>query len=625
MCADRMRTHAGSTSRARERIGHRNMITRRVFALLLVASLAGPVSAKSYHFGQVEMTVIVQQDGSMHVTESWEYVFSGDFHYAYRTMTLARGTDIRNFVVSEPNQRYVEQPGESPGSYNVSTGSDFRATWYYQANDERRTFALDYDVLGAVIKHADYAELYWQFIGKDCDVPADSAHVGVTLPGSIPSSEIRVWSHGALWGFNSKADGRADITCRSLPAHTMFEGRVLFPTNYIAASPRQDNRTVLSSILSEEGQWAQDANRRRVAARIMLGLPAGITLFGIAIFIVLYVGFGREYRLDNPPQYMREPLDGWTPNQVGYLWKWGSLNAQDLTATVMDLVRRGALKLEVRKEPHPILGGLLGESLKDTHCLEWVAGYDAELKTSERYLIEDMIFRLHRPGDTISIEDFAKDAKAQPSASYARFKEWKAQAEVEAERTPVVDTDSKFAMAGAIAVGVLMFLSTFLLAHATQAPMAILPAFVGFVLIPASVLAIRRRNPIAAIALHQWQAFRRYLTDFSQLKSYPPPAVVLWEQYLVFAVTLGVADEVIRQFRELYPHMPADQQTGVFSNWMVDGGNPLSSIGSMESAFSSFGEAISTATSSFSSASGGGGGSSGGGGGGGGGGGAGAG
>jgi uncharacterized membrane protein len=600
------------------------MVSRRVSALLLLICLAGPASAKSYHFGQVEVDATVRQDSSMHVRESWEYVFSGDFHYAYRTMRLPRGTDIRNFIVSESGRNYVEQPGDSPGSYNISSGGYFRATWYYQASDESRTFTLDYDIVGAVVKHADYAELYWQFIGEDCDVAADSAHVSIRLPGSIPSGEIRVWSHGALWGFNSKRDGQADITCRSLPAHTMLEGRVLFPTGYILASPRHDGRTVLRPILSEEGQWAQDANRKRAAARVMLGLPAGITLFGILIFVVLYVGFGREYRLDNPPQYLREPLDGWTPNQVGYIWKWGSLNAQDLTATVMDLVRRGALKLIVRKEPHPILGGLLGDSMKDAHYLEWVADYKGELRSSEQYLIRDMLFRMRAPGDMISLEEFAKEGRAQPSESYARFKEWKAQAQVEAERTPVVDTDSKFAMAGGIGIGALMFLSTFLLAHATQAPVAMLPAFVGFALIPASMAAIRRRNPIAAIALHQWQAFRRYLTDFSQLRSYPPPAVVLWEQYLVFAVTLGVADEVIRQFRELYPHMPTDQQTGVFSNWVVDGGNPLSSIGSMESAFSSFGEAISTATSSFSSASGGGGGSSGGGGGGGGGGGAGA-
>ena len=142
--------------------------------------------------------------------------------------------------------------------------------------------------------------------------------------------------------------------------------------------------------------------------------------------------------------------------------------------------------------------------------------------------------------------------------------------------------------------------------------------FIGFALIPASVVAIRRRNPEAAIALHHWQAFRRYLTDFSQLRTYPAPAVVLWEKCLVFAVTLGVAREVISQLRELYPHMAAaGAQSGVFSNWVVEGGNPLASMGAMESAFSSFSATLSTATSSFSSGSGGGGGFSGGGGGGG--------
>lgn len=50
----------------------------------------------------------------------------------------------------------------------------------------------------------------------------------------------------------------------------------------------------------------------------------------------------------------------------------------------------------------------------------------------------------------------------------------------------------------------------------------------------------------------KWQAFRRFLTDFSHLKDAPPPAIAVWEHYIPYAVTLGVAQEVLRQIPVVY-------------------------------------------------------------------------
>jgi len=49
------------------------------------------------------------------------------------------------------------------------------------------------------------------------------------------------------------------------------------------------------------------------------------------------------------------------------------------------------------------------------------------------------------------------------------------------------------------------------------------------------------------------EAFRTYLKDFSDLPNAPALAVVVWEQYLEWAVALGVADEVEKQVKALVP------------------------------------------------------------------------
>ena len=52
-----------------------------------------------------------------------------------------------------------------------------------------------------------------------------------------------------------------------------------------------------------------------------------------------------------------------------------------------------------------------------------------------------------------------------------------------------------------------------------------------------------------------WQAFRRFLTDFSNMDRAELPQLILWEHYLVYAVVLGVATEVIKQLPFVYPQV----------------------------------------------------------------------
>ena len=44
-----------------------------------------------------------------------------------------------------------------------------------------------------------------------------------------------------------------------------------------------------------------------------------------------------------------------------------------------------------------------------------------------------------------------------------------------------------------------------------------------------------------------WNAFKNFLKDFSRLDKAEIPSIILWEHYLVYAVSLGVAKEVIKQ------------------------------------------------------------------------------
>ena len=55
---------------------------------------------------------------------------------------------------------------------------------------------------------------------------------------------------------------------------------------------------------------------------------------------------------------------------------------------------------------------------------------------------------------------------------------------------------------------------------------------------------LRQRTPKGQRRIHEWLGVRNYLRDFSQLADAPAGHLVLWERYLVYAVALGVSDDL---------------------------------------------------------------------------------
>jgi hypothetical protein len=55
---------------------------------------------------------------------------------------------------------------------------------------------------------------------------------------------------------------------------------------------------------------------------------------------------------------------------------------------------------------------------------------------------------------------------------------------------------------------------------------------------------LRRRTNKGASDYRKWMAFKHFLRDFSRVGEWRPSAVVIWEDYLVYAIPLGVAHDV---------------------------------------------------------------------------------
>ncbi|MBQ6282496.1 MAG: DUF2207 domain-containing protein [Bacilli bacterium] len=114
------------------------------------------------------------------------------------------------------------------------------------------------------------------------------------------------------------------------------------------------------------------------------------------------------------------------------------------------------------------------------------------------------------------------------------------------------------------------------------------------------------------------QGLKQFFKEFSRINEKEPIEVKLWNEYLMFAQILGMADEVMKQFRKLYPEVLTEMENYNYNYDAFLFANSLSSEGvKAASAARSAAESYSSGGGGFSSG-GGGGGSFGGGGGGGG-------
>jgi len=102
--------------------------------------------------------------------------------------------------------------------------------------------------------------------------------------------------------------------------------------------------------------------------------------------------------------------------------------------------------------------------------------------------------------------------------------------------------------------------------------------------------------------LAKWSAFRRFLLHFSKLDRSTVPSLVVWEHYLVYAVVLGVAKQVIDQLALVFPRLEADPTFNQTSWSRMNAAQTALIINNMNTMTRSLNNTVSSASRTASSA-----------------------
>ena len=215
--------------------GRRHGVALLVGVVGLLVAASQVVDARSYALDAVTVVARVEPDGSLWIAETRTYTYDGRYSWADFRLPLDRVGSLSEFSLSDGDVEFVPSGGEEPGTYTVeSSAEEFYVRWHYVAEDEMRSFQLRYRISNAVRRHADVAELYYQFVGAINPQAIGRVHVDLELPQPATFGEVRAWAHGPLHGrVDFEASGRLAFDVTSLVPNQMWEARVTFPRAWV--------------------------------------------------------------------------------------------------------------------------------------------------------------------------------------------------------------------------------------------------------------------------------------------------------------------------------------------------------------------------------------------------------
>ncbi len=576
------------------------------------------LAAKDYSISDVTIQARLNADGSMDIKETRTYLFRGHFHWATYHLPTDRTGGVVDFTVGEESRAYSRGYQAAAGTYQYNeTSGVIDAKWFFDAEDETRVFTLSYRILDVVKLYQDAAVLYHKFVGTGWDKTSHQVSVTVYPPEPIDRKDVKVWAHGPLWGTIRITDnGSLVAEVQSLPAKTFWELRAIYPMSLFSKTMSVIPERVVAQILVEEKTWADEANKKREEWTKKQKTKKALTGYGRWVVLILsglgfwrviriYKRFGKKHKVSLPDTFYSELPSDVPPALLSHLMYRGQLGGRALVGTLLDLARRGFLKIE---EEMKTKKGIFGSSKKRLYTLQFSRDFHSEnkgsLKDFEESLLAFIFDDLAKGKDEI---DFTTLKKSR-SRFLSWFRQWKKEVQAMGKNQGYWEEDSLKASKKGMFVGLLLVAVTILSVISIGA-WAIVPGISAVVLMIVSGF-IPRRTPESELEVTKWKGLRKYLKKYHFRDSGSRFFLENIGRFLAYAVVLGLSAEVIKKMAELIP----EGQQSTYVPWYA-ANHPHADFSP-----AGFGEALSSlmtaATTTVSSASGTGGGASGGGGGG---------
>ena len=506
----------------------------------------------SYNVDNLRIEAYINPDGSVNVNELVQYDAYEINGILYNIDYKGYG-DLKNLrVFYEKDSEFIpaiNNNSQRRGTYSLKDRDDLREVkLYYPMRDTKKWFLFQYTLSQGVTVYNDIAQFNRKMVGRGWQTDIENIQIKIILPKNVNKEEIKAFGHGPLTGNVDIISGREILyTLKGYYSGEFVETNVLFPKSLIPNIKPSlvKNEDGYEKIMKMENKLADKADRERKFAQ-MRGTIGNIVFFlwgGWIIFVVAfnYVKNRKKYKVTNEyGEYFREAPDDFSP-AVGGSIAYRYVSPNQLLATVMDLVRRDIFEM-------------IEDRVNNKTILRKNSYDEKALKNYEKFVVDWYIDEIGN-GTEVSMEEIEENIRDRKNAiKFGRnYEKWESMVEKDLEKVGFEkEPVKKLPKALGMITGFLsMPLGPFLAAYFDNGKFIIF-TFVAFAMLNFTI-STRGKYTLEAEKLRaKWLAFKKFLVDYSNLEEAKLASIHIWEHYFVYAIALGVAEEVAKGYQKIF-------------------------------------------------------------------------
>ena len=478
---------------------------------LLICALAAVFAATAQEISDLDITVKVFADGSAHFTQVWDATVSSGTEFYIPVGNLGK-MSISNLQVSENGRQYISEGNgwkvkrslqEKAGRCGIVEKKDGVELCWGQGSMGRHIWTAEFDAANLVQGYDDYDGFNFMFVNPDI---GNIQNARVTIENATDGEEwssnnVKVWASG-FKGNIEVQDGKIICTTsesmsksRKIIIMARFDKDMLQP---VVANDKSFEKLQNKAFKGSDYTDDDDADFKKL---LLVMLPFILFGFAILIWFIWAYATGRTlskkiYGVNKVTGWWREPPQEGNLFASYYILDKGDIFQQhkfnkDLIGALFLkwVLEKKAIPEKDEKHPKRVNLRLDPASLF----------YDP----SEGELFQ-MVMEAAGDNQILENGEFEKWSKRK----YERFLDWPEKA---------LDSGKKY-------------------------------------LIEKERLDSRGRSTEDGYEkAQQVIQFKNFLKDFTLNNEREVPEVALWKDYLVFAQLYGIADEVAKQLKKLFP------------------------------------------------------------------------
>lgn len=483
----------------------------------------------------------MQEDGSVLVHEIINFRMRKPFKGLYRNIPEGRYVRMDDFEIwtdGLPVQRVVTQD-RTDRSFSAQIWiAPYNSTTSIKPDETNRdiTLHIKYKAYYVLENGKDISYLSRVFWGDQWDSPVGKLTGKFTFPDTLGILDVYNHPKGQI----EMLDNGFIITQENLPPNAMADAIVVFDKasgiRYAA-----NNSNIDRTLVDEE-----EADDKRAISTRLLTPFIGYGVI-IALIVLIYFAMGREPHIDYQGLYERDlPYDD-SPDLVNAIVRMSNTpNKDGMASIIMSLYRKDYI-----------------DFTDDKKILLNAANGDKKLYPTEEAFYE--LLRKYAENGVFDFEGLAKKfkksvSKAKQFTEDMRRYETKVSSLVKSKKFLFSGGDSLSKLLAIIMMSLAIWFIKWIPSTAgTQQLLnfatisAVVYWMTGAVILYLPKDIFGRWSKTGREYYLKWRNFEKFLTDYSLLSTYPPESIVLWEEYLVYATALGIADQVRKSLNKMIP------------------------------------------------------------------------